>query len=234
MDRVLIVDDDTELCDLLRQYLAAEGLAVDAANDGANGVELALRGDYALVVLDVMLPGLSGFDVLRRVRGESSVPVVMLTARGDDVDRIVGLELGADDYLPKPFNPRELVARIRAVLRRARPAGPAHEPEVLAVGDVRLDKGSRLVRRGAEAVGVTTAEFDLLEMLLRAAGRVVTREDIAKQVLGREFSPFDRSIDMHVSNLRRKLGAHEGGLERIKSVRGIGYLYTVPGSARNE
>jgi two-component system response regulator CpxR len=234
MDRVLIVDDDVELCDLLRQYLASEGLAVDATHDGARGAEAALRGEHDLVVLDVMLPGMSGFDVLRRVRAASAVPVVMLTARGDDVDRIVGLELGADDYLAKPFNPRELVARIRAVLRRTRAASPAPDPEVVAVGDVALDKGSRTATRTGEVVSLTTAEFDLLEVLLLLAGRVATRDDIARRVLGRELSAFDRSIDMHVSNLRKKLGPHATGLERIKSIRGVGYLYTVPGQTGDE
>jgi DNA-binding response OmpR family regulator len=234
MDRVLIVDDDTELCDLLKQYLASEGLTVDAAHDGRRGAELALTGEYALVVLDVMLPGLGGFDVLRLIRTESSIPVVMLTARGDDVDRIVGLELGADDYLPKPFNPRELVARIRAVLRRARSTITAPSGDLLTVGDVEIDRGSREARRGAEQLSLTTAEFDLLDLLLRSAGRVVTRDEIAKAVLGREFTPFDRSIDMHVSNLRKKLGTHGDGLERIKSVRSVGYLYTLPSRAKDE
>jgi two-component system, OmpR family, response regulator CpxR len=234
MDRVLIVDDDTELCDLLKQYLASEGLAVETAHDGRRGVELALSGDYALVVLDVMLPALGGFDVLRAIRSESAIPVVMLTARGDDVDRIVGLELGADDYLPKPFNPRELVARIRAVLRRARGAATAPTGDLLTVGDVEIDRGSREAKRGSEQLSLTTAEFDLLDLLLRSAGRVVTRDDIAKAVLGREFTPFDRSIDMHVSNLRKKLGTHADGLERIKSVRSVGYLYTLPSRTKDE
>jgi two-component system response regulator CpxR len=234
MDRVLIVDDDAELCDLLRRYLASEGLAVEAAHDGRRGAELALSGGYALVVLDVMLPGLGGFDVLRTIRSESAVPVVMLTARGDDVDRIVGLELGADDYLPKPFNPRELVARIRAVLRRTRSTTAPPNGDVLAVGDVELDRGSREARRGAEQLSLTTAEFDLLDLLLRSAGRVVTRDEIAKAVLGREFTPFDRSIDMHVSNLRKKLGTYADGLERIKSVRSVGYLYTQPSRTKDE
>jgi two-component system, OmpR family, response regulator CpxR len=234
MDRVLIVDDDTELCDLLKQYLASEGLAVETAHDGRRGADLALSGDYALVVLDVMLPALGGFDVLRAIRSESAIPVVMLTARGDDVDRIVGLELGADDYLPKPFNPRELVARIRAVLRRARNATSAPTGDLLSVGDVEIDRGSREARRGSEQLLLTTAEFDLLDLLLRSAGRVVTRDDIAKAVLGREFTPFDRSIDMHVSNLRKKLGTHADGLERIKSVRSVGYLYTLPSRTKDE
>jgi two-component system, OmpR family, response regulator CpxR len=234
MDRVLIVDDDTELCELLRQYLATEGLTADAAHDGNRGVELVLAGNYALVVLDVMLPGLGGFDVLRKVRSESSVPIVMLTARGDDVDRIVGLELGADDYLPKPFNPRELVARIRAVLRRVHAVPSTGGSDALVVGDVEIDRGSREARRERETIALTTAEFDMLDLLLKSAGRVVTREVIAREVLGREFSPFDRSIDMHVSNLRKKLGPHADGLERIKSVRSVGYIYTLANRPRGE
>jgi two-component system response regulator CpxR len=178
-----------------------------------------------------MLPGLNGFEVLRRIRSESKVPVLMLTARGDDVDRIVGLEIGADDYLPKPFNPRELVARIRAILRRAKTDEPRDESRdqaaarSLTVGDVQLDAGTRVVTRGGEMVELTAVEFDLLEKLLRAAGRIITREELSKDVLGRSTSPFDRSIDMHISNLRKKLGHHSGLLERIKTVRGVGYIY---------
>jgi DNA-binding response OmpR family regulator len=178
-------------------------------------------------VLDVMLPGLNGFEVLRRIRAESKVPVLMLTARGDDVDRIVGLEIGADDYLPKPFNPRELLARIRAILRRAILDKPGYETTTrkLIVGDVELDSGTRAVSRAGENVELTAVEFDLLEKLLRAAGRIITREELSKEVLGRSSSPFDRSIDMHISNLRKKLGHHFGATERIKTVRGVGYIY---------
>lgn len=229
MDRVLVVDDDIELCELVTEYLQPEGFDVEAVHDGEQGVERALSSEFALVVLDVMLPGLNGFEVLRRVRTKSPVPVLMLTARGDDVDRIVGLEMGADDYLPKPFNPRELVARIRAILRRTQPtpgevpAMPA--PERMLVGDVELDTGTRTVRRAGELVDLTAVEFNLLETLLRAAGRVVTREELIRMVLGREFTPYDRSIDMHVSNLRKKLGHYIGEVERIKTVRGVGYIY---------
>jgi two-component system response regulator CpxR len=229
MDRVLVVDDDIELCELVAEYLQPEGFDVEAVHDGERGVERARSGEFALVVLDVMLPGLSGFEVLRRIRAGSRTPVLMLTARGDDVDRIVGLELGADDYLPKPFNPRELVARIRAILRRTKPdssgiATPLSER--LIVGDVELDTGTRVVRRAGELVNLTAVEFNLLEVFLRAAGRVVTREELIKTVLDREFTPYDRSIDMHVSNLRKKLGHYIGEVERIKTVRGVGYIYT--------
>ena len=227
MDRVLLIDDDAELCDLLRRFLVSEGFEAEAVHEGVRGAELAASGDYAAVVLDVMLPGLGGLDVLRRIRAASSVPVLMLTARGEDVDRILGLELGADDYVPKPFNPRELVARLRAVLRRAS-ARPAVAGDRFAIGDVEIDTGARAVRRGGEHVDLTTVEFDLLEALARDAGRVLTREELVKRVLGRDFSPFDRSIDTHVMNLRKKLGARHGGVERIKSVRGAGYMYARP------
>jgi two-component system response regulator CpxR len=179
-----------------------------------------------------MLPGINGFDVLRRIRVKSRIPVLMLTARGDDVDRIVGLEIGADDYLSKPFNPRELVARIRAILRRSQPVDTlSGARENVAIGDIEMDIATRTVRRSGELVELTVVEYDLLEKLLRSAGQIATREDLVKEVLGRELSPFDRSIDMHVSNLRKKLGHHLNGLERIKTIRGVGYIYA--GSAAN-
>ncbi len=227
---ILVVDDDVELCELLTEYLGAEGFSVESVHDGRVGLTRASSGAHALLVLDVMLPGQNGFELLRRLRESSQVPVVMLTARGQDVDRIVGLEMGADDYLAKPFNPRELGARIRAIQRRLeREVRAAREPrEVLAVGDLELDVGSRTVLRGGEEVALTSAELTLLEVLLRAAGTVVTREDLSERVLERRFSPYDRSIDVHVSNLRKKLGPTPNGRERIKTVRGHGYLYAAP------
>jgi DNA-binding response OmpR family regulator len=233
MHRILVIDDDVELCELLTDYLTPEGLQVETVHEGEQGADRALSGEHALVVLDVMLPGMSGFDVLRRIRAGSSVPVLMLTARGDEVDRIVGLEMGADDYLPKPFNPRELVARIRAIQRRVEPgmdreARTGRTVDRLVVGDVLLDPGARAVLRANHPVELTSVEFTLLEVLLRAAGQVVTREDLAKEVLGRRLSPYDRSIDVHISSLRRKLGHQLGERERIKTVRGVGYLYTLP------
>ena len=186
-----------------------------------------------MVLLDVMLPGANGFEILRRLRSESDLPVLMLTARGDDVDRIVGLEIGADDYLPKPFNPRELVARIHAVLRRAR-APRTGAPRLLRVGDVEMDTGARVLRRGGEEVRLTAVEFDVLERLLRSAGSVVSRETLMRDVLEREYSAMDRSIDMHISNLRKKLGAEYAGTERIKTVRGVGYVYTLPAADRRQ
>src|SRR5512142_154276 len=171
MERVLIVDDDVELCELVAEYLTPEGFQVEAVHDGPRGLERAVSGEHVLVVLDVMLPGMNGLDVLRKLRAQSRVPVIILTARGDDVDRIVGLEIGADDYLPKPFNPRELLARLRAILRRAQlaPAAGPQPPRRIAVGDVELDPGARIVRRGGETLDLTSIEFAVLEALLRAA-----------------------------------------------------------------
>ena len=236
MDRILVIDDDVELCSLVGEYLASEGFQVEAAYDGERGLERALKGEYILVVLDVMLPGINGFEVLRRIRSASRIPVLLLTARGEDVDRIVGLEIGADDYLPKPFNPRELVARIRAVLRRTKEgkSAGASVPEILKVGDIELDPATRTVRQEGKPVDLTSVEFSLLEVLLREAGRVVTRERLASAVLARKFSPFDRSIDMHVSKVRRKLGDTEGGTEHIKTVRGAGYIFARPREAKSK
>jgi two-component system response regulator CpxR len=231
MDRILVVDDDVELCSLVGEYLEPEGFGVESVFDGERGLERALSGEHPLVVLDVMLPGMNGLEVLRRIRSTSRVPVLLLTARGEDVDRIVGLEVGADDYLPKPFNPRELVARIRAILRRTQTSersGDARVPEVLHVGDIELDPATRTVRQQGKAVELTSVEFNLLQVLLREAGRVVTRERLVDAVLGRKFSPFDRSIDMHVSKVRKKLGDSEGGPDHIKTVRGVGYIFAHP------
>lgn len=224
MEHLLIIDDDRELCDMVAEYLGKEGFKVEAVYNGEQGLKRALSGEHDLVLLDVMLPGLNGFDLLRKLRASSNIRVVLLTARGEDVDRIVGLEIGADDYLPKPFNPRELLARIRAILRRNAATPMGHDSEIV-VGDVTLDPGTRSVRRRGTPVELTTVEFGLLEALMRSAGRIVTRDELAKNVLGRELSPFDRSIDMHVSKLRRKLGDLPDGEERIKTVRSVGYLY---------
>src|SRR6266704_1598576 len=179
VDRILVIDDDVELCTLVGEYLAPEGFLVECAHEGKRGLEAAVTGEHLLVVLDVMLPGMNGFDVLRRIRGKSRVPVLLLTARGEDVDRIVGLEIGADDYLPKPFE-------------------------------------------------LTSVEFNLMHALLREAGHVVPRERLVDIVLSRKFSPFDRSIDMHVSKIRKKLGDSEGVNDHIKTVRGVGYIFARP------
>jgi DNA-binding response OmpR family regulator len=226
MKRVLVVDDDAELCRLVTRFLAREGFATSWAPNGAAGVERARAEDYALIMLDVMMPDTDGFDVLRQIRQHSRTPVLMLTARGDTDDRIRGLEMGADDYLPKPFDPAELVARIRAILRRSAPHRPGYA--AIALGDIELDGGTRSVRRGGTLLDLTTVEFDLLAVLLRVAGTTVSREELVRNVLGRELSAFDRSIDTHVCNLRRKLGPLEDGGERIKGVRGAGYLYASP------
>src|SRR5712691_3672358 len=234
MPRILFIDDDSELCDLTAQYLETEGFDTEAVHTGLEGVERALSDEHALVVLDVMLSGVQGFEVLRRIRVHSRIPVLMLTARGEAFDRILGLELGADDYLPKPFDPRELAARMRAILRRVPPPTESASPAaaLLQLGDLAVDPGARVVHRGHDALPLTTVEFDLLGVFLRMAGQVVRREALVQDVLGREFSPFDRSIDVHVSNLRRKLGPHPDGTERIKGVRGVGYLYAVPSPQR--
>ena len=226
VDRILVIDDDVELCSLVSEYLRPEGFQVESAHDGNSGLTRALSGEHMLVVLDVMLPRLNGFDVLRKLRDNSRIPVLLLTARGEDVDRIVGLEIGADDYLPKPFNPRELVARIRAILRRTRGKGETAVPEVIRVGDVELDPATRSVNHRGKAVELTSVEFGLLQVLLREAGRVVTREALVDEVLGRKFSPFDRSIDMHVSKVRKKLG-DSGSEDYIKTIRGAGYIFAL-------
>jgi two-component system, OmpR family, response regulator CpxR len=229
---ILLVDDDAELCSLLSQFLTREGFTVDYENEGNRGLERAGQPGVDLVVLDVMLPGLDGFEILRRLRQHSRVPVIMLTARGEDVDRIIGLELGADDYLPKPFNPRELAARIRAILRRyeARPA-PAGTPP-LEVNGVTLDPGSREVLAAGRRVDLTTFEFDILEMLMRSAGRVLSRDALMENFYNRKATPFDRSIDMHISHLRKKL---ENGDTLIKTIRGVGYQFCrSPEDARAE
>ena len=228
MANVLIVDDDVELCELVTEYLTQEGYAVECVYDGARALEHVASATPDLVVLDVMLPGLNGFEVLRQIRDQSEVPVIMLTARGEEVDRVVGLELGADDYLPKPFSPRELTARMRAVLRRVEQARLAREigrAESLVVGDLRLDLGARTVKVNDDEVRLTGIEFGLLERLVRNAGTVVDRGDLSREVLGRRASTFDRSLDVHLSNLRKKLGPLADGAERIKTVRGVGYIY---------
>ena len=224
MDRVLIVDDDIELCRLLGERLSSEGFTLEAVHDGPRGLERVLSEEHALVILDLMLPGMGGLDVLRRLRVHSPVPVLILTARGEDVDRILGLEIGADDYLPKPFNPRELIARIRAILRRT--SRTAATSNSVTVGDVQLDPAAREVRMDGTQIDLTSVEFALLETLLRDAGHVVTRGQLTETVLGRKLGPFDRVIDVHISNLRKKLNRVHGE-ERIKAVRGSGYLFMV-------
>lgn len=229
MTRILVIDDDPDLCELLAEYLEGEGFEVQAVHDGVTGAARSFDDEPDLVILDVMLPELGGFAVLSRIRERSKVPVIMLTARGEDVDRIVGLEMGADDYLSKPFNPRELVARIRAILRRSADDSPDETSQAHAVGDLHMDLGAREVRCGGAPVELTGAEFMILEILIREAGAVVTRDDLSRRALGRRSSAFDRSLDVHLSNLRRKLGKLPDGGERIKTVRGVGYVYVKHG-----
>jgi two-component system response regulator CpxR len=233
--RLLIIDDDQELCELLTDYMGSAGFEIDAVHNPSEGIRRALSGQYALAVLDVMLPEMDGFEVLRRIRTQSALPILMLTARGEDVDRIVGLELGADDYLPKPFNARELVARIRAMLRRTQRDAPGYlpgrEPRFI-VDDLQLDPSARTVEYAGRSIELTSTEFDLLEVLVRSAGHAVSREELSKTVFGRRLFPEDRNIDVHVSNLRRKLGSRGAGTERIKTLRGTGYIYALsPSSA---
>ncbi len=228
MNRLLIVDDDHALVNLLKRFLEGEGFQVDAAYDHASGLAAALAGGHELIVLDVMLPGGSGFELLKAVRRQSEIPVLLLTARGEAIDRILGLEIGADDYLAKPFDPRELVARIRAIFRRTRePVSPRSEhDEVLTVGDVRMSIASRTVTCCDKPVDLTSVEFNVLELLLRRAGSVVTREQIAEVALGRPLSVFDRSVDVHVSRVRKKLGVFHGADDLIRPIRGIGYFFS--------
>lgn len=204
---------------MLSELLVREGYRVDTQNDGRRGLSAALNGGYDLLVLDVMLPGIDGFEILKRIRRESRIPIMMLTARGEDEDRIVGLELGADDYLPKPFNTRELVARVKAIMRRLEERNPGGK---LEVNGITIDPGTRDVLREGTLVEVTTFEFDILETLMRSAGRVVSRDQLMEELYGRKATPFDRSVDMHISHLRRKL---EGEKPLIKTVRGVGYQY---------
>ncbi len=224
MTHILIVDDDTELSGMLGEYLEAEGLSIERVFDGRTGVQQALTGLYDAVVLDVMMPELDGFEVLRRIRSHSSVPVLMLTAKGDDVDRIVGLEIGADDYLPKPFNPRELLARLHAVLRRTQ-GGSLHPhcgDAVIQIGSLEVHPSSRTALVGGKTLELTSTEFDLLHTLVKQGGHIVSKESLSEHALGRMLEKYDRSIDMHMSNLRKKMAEHNLG-SMIITVRGQGY-----------
>jgi two-component system, OmpR family, response regulator CpxR len=218
--RLLLIDDDVELCSLLREFLKREGFNLEVEHEGRRGLDRAAGGGWDLVILDVMLPGMDGFAILRELRKKGRMPVLMLTARGEDVDRIVGLELGADDYLAKPFNPRELAARIRAILRRTEPQAAGRGP--VEVNGVALDPASREVTVDGQRVEMTTLEFDILEILMRGAGRVLSRDSVMEALYNRKTTPFDRSIDMHISHLRKKL---EVSRPLIKTIRGVGYQF---------
>jgi len=229
VNRLLIVDDDHALVNLLKRFLEGEGFHVDAAYDHASGLSTALAGDHELIILDVMLPGGTGFELLKSLRQQSSVPVLLLTARGEAVDRILGLEIGADDYLAKPFDPRELVARVRAIFRRTRETAAASSradhDEVLTVGEISMSLATRTVTCSNNPIDLTSVEFNVLELLLRHAGSVVTREQIAEVALGRPLNAFDRSVDVHVSRLRKKLsGCPNTSEELIRPIRGVGYF----------
>lgn len=223
MSKLLLVDDDIELTTMLTEYLEREGFTVTAVHNGDAAVREALNGDYALVVLDVMMPGMSGIEALSRIRTHSKMPVLMLTARGDDIDRIIGLELGADDYVPKPCMPRELVARIRAILRRTSNDTTITNHEPLQTGALTLYPEKRQTLWHGQALELTSTEFNLLEVLARQAGQPVSKADLSTHGLGRPLTRYDRSIDVHMSSIRHKLGNLPDGRSCIQTVRGIGY-----------
>lgn len=225
-NRILMIDDDLKLCRLVKDYLAPFGFAVETAHDGISGLEALQSGDFGAVILDVMMPQMDGFEVLKRLRRFSDVPVLMLTALGDESDRIVGLEIGADDYLPKTFSTRELLARLRAVTRRSNisAAQSKNDAEKLTVGDVVINPATREVRKSDEPIILTALEFDLLVCLARSKGRVLDRDQILDAVAGREYDVFDRSIDVHISSLRRKLGDDSKNPRYIKTIRSVGYM----------
>lgn len=224
MNSILIIDDDRELCELLEQYLSAEDFRIEKAYNGRDGLHAALRNEHDLVILDVMLPQLNGLELLAQLRQQSDIPVIMLSARGEESDRVNGLELGADDYLAKPFSPRELAARIRAIFRRS-PSSDAGRGSLIKVADISLDMSARTAWLNDEVVSLTEVELGLLEKLLLSVGQVVSRQELAQKVLGRKLSYDDRSLDVHMSNLRKKLGPINGSADRIRTVRGVGYLY---------
>ena len=224
---ILLADDDVELSDLLKEYFESEGFAVRVAHDGEQALERARQPGLDLMVLDIMMPKMNGMDVLRELRHDSHLPVIMLTAKGDDMDRILGLELGADDYVPKPCNPRELLARIRAVMRRAPAVADSEDQHTIVQDDLELNQGNRMLTRNGQPVDLTSTEFSILLALLQHRGEVVSKRDLYVSALGREPVPHDRSVDMHVSNLRRKLGPDPRGDNRIETIRGIGYQFRV-------
>jgi two-component system response regulator CpxR len=226
MEQLLIVDDDVELCDLLAEYLSTEGFHIEVVHNGEDAVKHLLSGTVDLMILDVMMPKMNGFETLREVRKRHQTPVLMLTARGDDIDRIVGLEMGADDYMSKPCNPRELVARIRAILRRSQTASTAND-QPIRVDAIALFPGERKVTCLDQVIDLTGTEFNVLAELLKKAGQVVSKKQLTENVLGRKLTQYDRSMDMHVSNLRKKLGSCPDQPARIKSIRGVGYIYIV-------
>ncbi|MEX1031934.1 MAG: response regulator transcription factor [Cellvibrionaceae bacterium] len=227
MPKILLVDDDLELCELLRDYLQGEGFEVEMVHDGGQVLDITTKNTFDVIVLDVMIPNLNGFEVLRKLRDYCKTPVLMLTAKGDTVDRIVGLELGADDYLAKPCNPRELVARLRAILRRIRAEESApRSDDTLTVDQLKIHLGSRTVQYHGEPVTLTGAEFAVLEWLMRSPGQVISKDVLTEEALGRKLTPYDRSIDVHISNIRKKLAARNANKDLIINIRGAGYMLT--------
>jgi two-component system response regulator CpxR len=229
-----VIDDDTELCKLLDDYFTSEGFDFACAHSGDKGLDLFASCQCDIIILDVMLPGKDGFEILKEIRNVSSIPVIMLTAKGDHIDRVIGLEIGADDYICKPFSMRELSARVRAVLRRFGTPPGIMSQDVISLFDLEMDLKSRSVKIGGKRVSLTNVEFRLLESLLSCAGRGVSAEQLSIDVLGRGYSPFDRSLSVHISKLRRKLGTHPSGSERIKTLRGEGFIYVFPENEASE
>jgi len=225
--RILLIDDDRELGKMLSDFLGADRLEISVRNTGESGLEEFMTNSFDLLILDIMMPGMSGLDVLKKVRQKSTVPVIMLTARGDDIDRIIGLEFGADDYLPKPFNPRELLARIKAILRRSKPS--TNGSQVLALGNITLDTRTHRATVNESELDLTGTEFEILKCLLETPGEVVNKENLSQRALGRRLLPYDRSVDTHISNLRGKLERAGNRDETIQNQRGVGYLL-IPGS----
>ena len=225
--RILLIDDDRELGKMLSDFLGADRLEISVRNTGESGLEEFMTSSFDLLILDIMMPGMSGLDVLKKVRQKSTVPVIMLTARGDDIDRIIGLEFGADDYLPKPFNPRELLARIKAILRRSNPS--SNDSQVLALGNITLDTRTHRAAVNDSELDLTGTEFEILKCLLETPGEVVNKENLSQRALGRRLLPYDRSVDTHISNLRGKLERAGNRDETIQNQRGVGYLL-IPGS----
>ena len=235
--KILMVDDDKKLCRLVADYLEPMGYALEATHNGVRGLEMILSGNYEAVILDVMMPGMDGFEVLKRLRKKSDIPVLMLTAMGEETDRIVGLEIGADDYLPKTFSSRELLARLRAVTRRhsRSPHQAATETTdmTLIFGDLHIDPGARTVRLEKKTLNLTPVEFDLLTLLARASDRVLTRDQLLDSVAGRSYDVFDRAVDVHISSLRRKLGEDPRNPRFIHTVRSAGYMFKDPESQKS-
>lgn len=221
--KLLLIDDDQALTDMLCEYLSAQGYQLEVASDGEQGLVMATSDHFDLILLDVMLPKLDGFEVLKKLRQSHLTPVLMLTAKGDDYDRILGLELGADDYLPKPFNHRELSARIKAIVRRMELAPSASKQQELSLGELWLSPSKQQATVAGQALLLTATEFSILQLLMVNTGQLVSKQDISQKILGRRLAAFDRSIDMHLSNIRRKLAEHVPG-ELIKTVRGAGYM----------